>query len=61
MLHHARKLRRYSLAVALILAVVASPIALASKSIKWEQSIEKGLAAAKKTGKPVMLDFYTEW
>ncbi len=45
----------------LLLAVVASPAALATGKIQWEESIEKGLAEAQKTGKPVMMDFYTDW
>jgi thiol:disulfide interchange protein len=35
--------------------------ASAAKEIQWEKSVEKGLAEAKKTGKPLMLDFYTDW
>ena len=45
----------------LLLVVVASPVVLAKETIQWEGSIEKGLAEAQKTGKPIMMDFYTEW
>ena len=34
---------------------------MAEEKIQWAESIGKGLAEAKKTGKPVMMDFYTEW
>ena len=44
-----------------LLLVVASPMVLAKEKIQWAQSVEKGFAEAKKTGKPVMMDFYTEW
>ena len=47
--------------VTLLLLVVASPMVLAEEKIEWAESIEKGLAEAKKTGKPIMMDFYTEW
>ena len=55
------KQRRNIVLATLLLAVVASPVALATGKIQWEGSIEKGLAEAKKTGKPVMMDFYTDW
>ena len=45
----------------LLLVVFASPITLAKEKIQWAESVEKGFAEAKKTGKPVMMDFYTEW
>lgn len=45
----------------LLLVVFASPMALAEKKIQWAESVEKGFAEAKKTGKPIMMDFYTEW
>ena len=45
----------------LLLVVFASPVVLAEEKIQWAESIETGMAEAKKTGKPVMMDFYTEW
>ncbi len=54
--------QRLSIALAaLLFAVVASSMVLAEEKIQWEESIEKGLAEAKRTGKPIMMDFYTEW
>ncbi|MCZ6678691.1 MAG: hypothetical protein O7E52_15770 [Candidatus Poribacteria bacterium] len=61
MLSRMWKQRQFVVVASLLLAVVASPVALASKGIEWEKSIEKGLAEAQKTGKPIMMDFYTEW
>jgi thiol:disulfide interchange protein len=52
--------QRIALAI-LLLVIVASPVVLAKETIQWEESIEKGLADAQKTGKPIMMDFYTEW
>lgn len=56
-----RKQRQYVVLVTLLMVVVASPAVLASKGIQWEKSIEKGLAKAQKTGKPIMMSFYTDW
>ena len=53
--------QRQFLVLATLLLVVASPMVLAEEKIEWAESIGKGLAEAKKTGKPVMMDFYTEW
>jgi thiol:disulfide interchange protein len=61
MLHHLWKQRQRTLLVILLLTVIASPLAFAGKEIQWEKAIEKGLAEAKKTGKPIMMDFYTDW
>ena len=46
---------------ALLFAVVASPMVLAEEKIQWAESIPEGLAEAKKTDKPIMMDFYTDW
>ena len=53
--------QRQLIVLALLLLVVASPMVLATEKIQWAESIEKGFAEAKKTGKPIMMDFYTEW
>ena len=53
--------QRQFLVLATLLLVVASPMVLAKEKIQWAESVEKGFAEAKKTGKPVMMDFYTEW
>lgn len=46
---------------ALLLVVATSPTVLAEEQIQWAGTIEEGFAEAKKTGKPIMMDFYTEW
>ncbi len=53
--------RRQFIVLATLLLVVASPVVLATEKIQWAESIEKGFAEAQKTGKPIMMDFYTEW
>lgn len=58
----------------LLTAVLALPIlaanthaapqkkaAKAKATVKWHSTLASGLAEAKKTGKPVFVDFYTTW
>ena len=52
--------RRISLGV-LLLMIGTMPALIASAEINWEKSLEDGMKEAEKTGKPVMLDFYTDW
>ena len=52
--------RRISLGV-LLLMVGTVPALIASDEIKWEKTLEDSLTKAEKTGKPVMMDFYTDW
>ena len=60
MLHFVRRQRQLIL-LAILLLVVASPVVLAEEKIQWAGSIPEGLAEAKKTDKPIMMDFYTDW
>ncbi len=52
--------RRISLGV-LLLMVGTVPVLIASDEIKWEKTLEDSLTKAEKTGKPMMMDFYTDW
>lgn len=52
--------RRVSLGL-LLLMIGIMPALVASAEISWEKSLEDGMKEAEKTGKPVMLDFYTDW
>jgi len=52
--------RRISLGVLLLMIGTMSAL-VASAEISWEKSLEDGMKEAEKTGKPVMLDFYTDW
>ena len=45
----------------LLLMIGTIPALVASAEINWEKSLEDGMKEAEKTGKPVMLDFYTDW
>jgi len=61
MLNHVWKQKQEVVFAILLLTVIATPLAWTGQEIQWEKSIEKGMAEAKKTGKPVMMDFYTDW
>ena len=52
--------RRISLGV-LLLMVGTVPALIASDEIKWEKTLEDSLTKSEKTGKPIMMDFYTDW
>ncbi len=51
--------RRISLGVLLMMVSTMSAL-VASAEISWEKSLEDGMKEAEKTGKPIMLDFYTD-
>ena len=51
--------RRISLGVLLMMIGTMSAL-VASAEISWEKSLEDGMKEAEKTGKPIMLDFYTD-
>ena len=52
--------RRMSFGV-LLLMVGTVPTLIASEEVQWSQSIEESISEAKTTGKPMMMDFYTDW
>ena len=45
----------------LLLMVGTLSMPAQSATVNWEKSLEDGMKEAEKTGKPVMLDFYTDW
>ena len=51
--------RRVSLGVLFLMIGTMSAL-VASAEISWEKSLEDGMKEAEKTGKPIMLDFYTD-
>ena len=52
--------RRISLGVLLLMVGTVSAL-IASDEIKWEKTLEDSMTKAEETGKPVMMDFYTDW
>ena len=61
MLNSVWRQRQAIVLVTLLLVVFASPMVMAEEKIQWAGTIEEGFAEAKKTNKPIMMDFYTEW
>jgi thioredoxin-related protein len=48
--------------IGFFLAVCFAPlISINSEEIKWVKDLNKGLAEAKSSGKPAMIDVYTDW
>lgn len=45
----------------LLLMVSTVPNLLANGQVTWSHSIQESMAEAEKTGKPLMMDFYTDW
>lgn len=44
------------------LTLALAPVSFAApKQIQWTDSLEKGLAQAKKENKPALIDFYADW
>ena len=56
---------RYSPYVAgltvLLLVTVSIPVLAEGEKVQWGTSIQEAMAQASETGKPVMMDFYTDW
>lgn len=46
---------------ALLLFVIINLYASSVETLRWASSIEDGMEEAKKTNKPIMIDFYTDW
>ena len=47
--------------VVLLLMVGTIPALVASEEIQWRETLEDTMLEAAETGKPVMMDFYTDW
>lgn len=47
--------------IVLLLMVGTVPTLLASEEIQWKETVEATMEEAEKTGKPIMMDFYTDW
>ena len=45
----------------LLFIVGIMPLPVQSATVEWGKSLQDGMKEAEKTGKPVMLDFYTDW
>lgn len=47
--------------VVLLLMVGTVPALVANEEIQWKDTVEDTMMEAEQTGKPVMMDFYTDW
>ena len=45
----------------LLLLVVSIPVLAEGEKVEWGTSIEEATSQAAETGKPIMMDFYTDW
>jgi len=50
-----------ALALTLVVGACQQANQEAPKGVVWNRSIDAALADAQKTGRPILLDFYTDW
>jgi thiol:disulfide interchange protein len=53
--------RKRILAAVVLAAFVVTAAFAAAKTIKWQTDFDKAAESAKKSHKPMMVDFYTDW
>ncbi len=56
-----RAATRLAKLLVLLLMVGTIPALVASEEIQWRETVEDTMSEAAKTGKPIMMDFYTDW
>ncbi len=44
-----------------LLMIGTIPVLGARDEIQWKETVEDTMKEAEKTGKPIMMDFYTDW
>ena len=58
-------LQRYSLSLVgltvLMLIVVCMPQIAEGQQVEWRSTLEEAQTQSNETGKPMMMDFYTDW
>ena len=52
---------RISIMFSLLLVITLNLYAAGVETLQWANSIGEGMEEAKKTNKPIMIDFYTDW
>ena len=45
----------------LLLIITLNLYAVGVETLQWANSVGEGMEEAKKTNKPIMIDFYTDW
>lgn len=61
MLSQVRRHNWAALFVAMSMATIMVSPLFAAKQVKWEKSLKEGMEKAKEAGKPMLIDFFTEW
>ena len=61
MLSQVRQHKYYTLFVTILLVFAINVSVSSAKKVKWEKSLEKGMAEAKRAGKPMIMDFFAVW
>ena len=57
---NAKRNTRISVVCSLLLFAFINLCAFSAKTLDWANSIEKGMQEAKRTNKPIMVDFYID-
>ena len=52
---------RISIMFSLLLVITLNLYAVGVEALQWANSVGEGMEEAKKTNKPIMIDFYTDW
>ena len=52
---------RMSIMFSLLLVITLNLYAVGVEALQWANSVGEGMEEAKKTNKPIMIDFYTDW
>ena len=58
---NAKRNTRISVVYSLLLFAFINLCAFSAKTLDWVNSIEKGMQEAKRTNKPIMVDFYIDY
>lgn len=61
MLSQVRRYKWTTLFVTMLMAAIIVPPLYAAKQVEWEKSLKEGMEQAKEAGKPMLIDFFTEW
>ena len=61
MLSQVRRHKWATLFVTMSMAVIIVSPLFVAKQVKWEKSLKEGMEKAKEAGKPMLMDFFTEW
>ena len=61
MLSQVRRHNWVTLFVTVSMAVIMASPLFAGEQVKWEKSLKEGMEKAKEAGKPMLIDFFTEW